>query len=424
MKEPYTVRTSSAEVDNLVQQVATAQCEKSSMSSNLSEYGLDSPRVVVMLKKGDQEWKLNVGTESSGAGAVLYVSTGAKPSEPMAIRKMSVNTIFATTNSFRDHDLLTGASSATEVALNSKDHALDLQKKDESQWRFVKPPYGPANASGPPPMGFQPPMDKKMDGVRELISAATDLKVLTDDDFLADGVSDADLAEKYGLDKDNPATLRIALKSKAGDEEKTQTLLIGKDAPPPEEKKEDKKDEKKDSKKDSKKDDKKDEKKPEPKPKYYYARLESEHAVVRVPEAKVKPLLDVAANPDPLRSRDLIALQPPLQKVDAIDMQAGAELVKLRLVDGKWVLYHNGAHATDGEIVPDMVEAITGFNRFTGSRSPVVKTFVDKDEGIHFDKPDRVVSVWVNGLKKEEKKEEKKEGDKPAETKKGTRSRN
>ena len=49
------------------------------------------------------------------------------------------------------------------------------------------------------------------------------------------------------------------------------------------------------------------EKKPEEKPDYYYVRLEGEKAVARVPAPRVKPLLDVVANPDPLRSRDLVS---------------------------------------------------------------------------------------------------------------------
>jgi hypothetical protein len=135
--------------------------------------------------------------------------------------------------------------------------------------------------------------------------------------------------------------------------------------------------------------------------------------VERVPAAKVKPLLDVIAEPSPLRSHDLVNLGGS-SKIDAIDMQAGSSTVKLRQADGKWTLYHGGARATDDGAVRDLVDAITGKKQ--------VKTFVDKEDGLEFDKPAAVVSVWIDGVKKEEKKEEKKdeekkEGDKPEEKK-------
>src|SRR5439155_11866342 len=44
--------------------------------------------------------------------------------------------------------------------------------------------------------------------------------------------------------------------------------------------------------------------------------------------------------------------------------------------------------------------------------------FESKEDGLEFDKPAAAVSVWIDGVKKEEKKdEEKKEGDKPEEKK-------
>ena len=36
------------------------------MASNLGQYGLNDPQIVVTLKKGDQEWKLNVGEQTTG----------------------------------------------------------------------------------------------------------------------------------------------------------------------------------------------------------------------------------------------------------------------------------------------------------------------------------------------------------------------
>src|SRR5262249_48666019 len=153
-------------VDRLVSEVSGAQRQKSAMSNNLAEYGLDSPREVVTLKRGGQEWSLNVGKESSGSG-VVYVAHAGNPQEPMAVRKTEIDTVFSPANAFRDHDLLTSGNEATDISLDAKGQTLELAKKGESEWRFVKPPYGPANPSGASPMGFPPAAaDKKMDGVR------------------------------------------------------------------------------------------------------------------------------------------------------------------------------------------------------------------------------------------------------------------
>ena len=37
--------------------------------------------MVVTLKKGDKEWKLNVGNDAGSGTASVYVSTGAKPKQ-------------------------------------------------------------------------------------------------------------------------------------------------------------------------------------------------------------------------------------------------------------------------------------------------------------------------------------------------------
>src|SRR5262249_6758518 len=161
-------------------------------------------------------------------------------------------------------------------------------------------------AAAPPAVG-----EKKVGGVRDVLDDAGGLRVEANDDFVAEGVSDADLAAKYGLDKDKPETLSVEVKVKPAEgDAKTEVLLIGKKAP------------KAEKKPDDKKDTKKEEKKPEAEPEYYYVRLESENAVERVPAAKVKPLLDVLADPTVLRSRDLVSVGGT-GKIDAIDAQAG-----------------------------------------------------------------------------------------------------
>jgi hypothetical protein len=389
MTAPFTSRTDTFQVDNLVRQVTDAEREKSEMSSNLKEYDLDPPPVVVTLKKGDQEWKLNVGKQTGG---VVYVSNAAEPKQPAAVRKASLDAVFKKVNDFRARELLTAnASNTSAVQLAAGESALALEKTSDGRWRFQKPPYGPANFEGDTPAA---PVagEKKVGGVRDLIDDAGGLRVETENDFVAHGVGDAELADKYGLGADRPATLRVEVKvAPAGGEAKTEVLLIGKKAPPPEEKKDEAKSTEKKA------------EKPETKAEYDYARLAGENSVVRVPAAKVKPLLGVLANPDPLRSHDLVSVGVPA-KIDAVDVQAGGVSVKLRNVDNKWKLYHNGARATDAGAVNELIDAVTGKKQ--------VKTFVDKPDGLEFDKPAAIVSVWIDGVKKDEKKdEEKKEGD-------------
>jgi len=404
MTQPYALRTESYPVTRVVDEVTGAKREEGTEKlKNLEQYGLKEPLTVVTLKKGDQEWQLNIGNET-GKNGVVYVSTGAKPDQPLVVSRSSLGGILDNKlNDFREKNLLTAnTSNTTAVRLEAGTTVLALEKNSDGQWRFQKPAYGPANYDSDP-TAVPAIGDKKATGVRDLIDDAGGLRVETNDDFIADGVSDADLAGKYGLEKGKPETLRIEAKTKPLDgDAKSDVLLIGKKAPPPEEKKDDKKEEKKE------------EKKPEVKPDYYYARLESETSVVRVPAAKVKPLLDVAANPDPLRSHDLVSVSGTA-KIDAIDVQAAGNTVKLRQADNKWTLYDKGPRGTDADAVRELVEAVSGKKQ--------VKTFEAKEDGLEFDRPAAVVSVWLDGIKKEEKKEDekkdedKKDGDKKEEKK-------
>jgi hypothetical protein len=391
MTEPYKLRTDNFQVMQVVDEITKAQREDTAMASNLGQYGLNDPKMIVTLKKGDKEWKLNVGeqTDKSGKAGEVYVTTGAKPKQPMPVTRSALRALLDDTlNDFRDKNLLTAkATNAAAVKLvEAKGPTLALERTTEGRWRFQEPAFGPASYDSDaalPPTG-----EKKVGGVRELIDDATGLRVEASDDFIAEDVSDADLAEKYGLEKGKPETLRVELKVKSGDAERTEALLIGKKTIKDVEKKEG---------------EKKDEKKPAEKPEYYYVRLESENSVERVPAAKVKPLLDVAANPDALRSRELVAVGGG--QLDAVDIQSGGSAFKLRLAGNKWTMFRDGARPTDADVVRELIEALTGDNPVSHKKQPVVKTFLQKDEGFEFDKPAAVVSVWIDGVKKEEKKE-------------------
>jgi hypothetical protein len=403
MEQPSKLRVQGWRVDGLVDSLIRARREKSELTANLDQYDLRNPPVEVTLRKGDQSWKLQLSNKPSISGGVVYgLIPGTK--EPMAIKYSDVDDLYLPVNDYRSQDLL-AASTQTATALElqpAKGDEVVLEKSDDGAWHFKKPPYGPADYEGESPaFGTPPAASKGVTGVRELLDAVTALRVEDVKDFVADGVSDAELASKYGLASDKPETLRVTVKAAKvrgeGEKKTTETLLIGK--------KVDLKDEKKEG------------DKPEAKGEYYYVRVAGESAVARVPAAKVEPLLKVLASPDALRDRGLVQADAGRKdKIDAVNVQVGGDLVKLRKADETtWKLYRGGAgDATEPGSVRELLDALT--------EKKQVKTFVDKEDGLEFDKPSAVVSLWFDGVEepekkdpenKDEKKEEKKDDGEP-----------
>jgi hypothetical protein len=399
LQEPHKLRVQSYLVDNLVDQVLRARREKSEITHNLADLGLVNPGVVVTLSKGEeQSWQLNVARpESKVSGSVVYAQAAARPKDPMAVKYTDLENLFKSLNDFRERGLIS-ASTFTTTAVDlkgPKGAEVGLEKTADNLWRFQKPPYGPAEFEGETSSPAVAAV-KNVTGVKDLLDAVTGLKVESDADFVAEGVSDQDLAGKYGLASDKPDSLRIQARierlGSKSEEKTTETLLIGKKVEAKEEKKTDKKDDKKDDKKE----------KSEP---YYYARMDGESAVVRVPEAKVEPLLKVLAAPDVLRDRSLVQADSTRKDlIDAVNLQNSTGLVKLRKPEGTgdWKVYRDGtSQATEFGSVRDLIDALT--------EKKQVKTFVDKEDGLGFDKPLAVVSLWYEGVQKEEKKEDKKD---------------
>ena len=91
------------------------------------------------------------------------------------------------------------------------------------QWRFTKPDFGEADYKGEGVQNM--PIGENVQRTSAAVPAtcwwpSSELRVAYNpekklDDFVAENVSDADLAKKYGLGKDKPSTLRIEVKSKA-----------------------------------------------------------------------------------------------------------------------------------------------------------------------------------------------------------------
>ncbi|HLJ92225.1 MAG TPA: DUF4340 domain-containing protein [Gemmataceae bacterium] len=395
LREP-SVRVDKYTVDRLIQQIIDAKKEdKADISENLKQIGLDVPRTVVTLipKGGDREWKLNLGDESVTGGSsdkVIYVTSSDRPNQPMAVRRMDIENVFKKLNDFRSKNLLAESSfDIVSAKLQEPKHELiDLEKTSDGKWRFDKPPFGEADLDGEPASPTEG-TEKKITGVRDLLQAIVDLRVESDDDFGATQASDSDLAEK-GLAK-GQETLRIEVKrqpSSIGTEEKKPAvqdgLLIGK--------------------------------KVDDKGEKLWARLEDEKNLVKVPAKKVEAIRKVADNPQVLRNRDLTEIDTA--KVDALDLRPNErDVVQLRKLGqpADWKLLESGkTQEADSSTVQGLLTALTAKRQ--------VKDFPEAsktDAELGLDKPSAVVSVWVEGIKKEEKKEESTKEEKKDEKKDG-----
>ena len=383
MVKPHKLRVDSFLIERVVDQATGAQREKTDLSTNLSDYGLEEPGAVVTLKQGvEREWKLNLGTGTGGAATQVVYVTSSGRKEPMAVKRSTLDALFKGVNDFRSKTLLASSALNTEsvtVKVGEGD-PLSLAKNKEGKWQFQQPAYGEADFEGDP----APPTgeEKKITGVRDLLEAIGQIRVETDADFVEAAASQSDLATKYGLEADKPTRLRVEVKYNPGsllgkDEKKpavTETLLIGKRV------------EDKDTKGD-----------------YHYARLGSETAVVRVSAKSVAPLVSAAGSPEVLRNRDLVQIEQ--NKTDAIDIKNASGLAKLRkgALDS-WKL-HAGSAARDADrmAVQSLLADLT--------KRRIVKNFPSekREAEFGFDRPLAEVSLWVEGIKAEEKKEEGKE---------------
>jgi hypothetical protein len=380
-------------IDQLIGQVMRASKEESAdMTAAPSQYGLDEPSATITLRSGEREWTLSIGNASTGKDeAVVYVTSSDRPNESFAVRRMQIDSIikeidakgaieYKPTNDFRSKYLLAeSAFDINGVTLEQpKRETIALDKTKEGKWRFEKPAYGDAEyegeAAATPPGSTEP---KPAGGVKGLLDAIADLRIDADSDFGTTNAADKELAEK-GLEK-GKETLRVEVKRQppfgAGGDKKEPVqvgLLIGNKA------------------------DDKGEK--------LYARPENERNIVKVAAKKVDAITKVLADPSVLRNHDLTQIESA--KVDAIDLDAGS-MLKLRKTGepAEWKIYESGKEQkAEDSSVQDLLTALTAKH--------TIKEFADakkSDADLGFDKPSSVVSVWQEGIKKEEKKEEKKD---------------
>jgi hypothetical protein len=406
MTEPLALRPERVDrfaVDRVVDQVLEARREEhADVKGPLKEWGLDTPAATITIKKDDKEWKLNIGEvrkSTGGATSVVYVTSSDHPNEPMAVKLNQLEAADKAVPEFRAKETLAEhAFDITAVNLrDGKNPPVILQKQgNENRWRFQQPAYGEADYDGEPaPLGGAP--GKTLNGVRSLLEMIAALKVefkaekdaVVVNDFVSE---DGRNLDQYGLDPgDKPGRLRIEVTRNVtgpGGLDKKQTvtdaLLIGKKA-----------DEKGDK---------------------VFAMLESDKYVIKVPAANLEAITKVIENPSLLRDRDLVHLDE--QRVDAVAIknQSGSfELFKSG-TPAQWKLFREsqGSPADDAS-VRSLLTAVNAKRQ--------VKEFPDPakvdDKALQLDAPVATLSLWVDGIQKEEpKKEEKKDTDKKETTNK------
>ncbi len=385
--EKPNVRVDSMLVDRLIGQVRdAARDETAETRGNLSQYGLDSPTYSVTLHhKDNRQWTFNLGKVGVGGiqKGVVYASSSDRPSEALAIKGSQLDHVYKKSTELRDRALL--SDNSTNVSYVRLDETgkepVIIEQAGDRDWKFQKPPYGETDFAGETsPAGRE---ETKITGVDGLLKTIAKLKVEGDADFVE---ADATDLAKYGLEDGKPEKMRIEIERKAGggllggsDSEKIHdTLLIGK--------------------RDGAK---------------YYARLGDDRAVVRISAANVDAISAVAADPAILRNRDLVRSRPA--EIDAIDVKNAGGLIKIRGTEAKRKLLVGDAKPrnADDRTVGDLLGAL--------SQPRQVQSFPDpaKEKEYGFDKPNApVVSLWVNGLKKDDKKDDILKKDDKAEEKK------
>lgn len=420
LQQPYSARLDSGQVTRFINQVIEARREKTDTGANLKDR-VDSPAAVVTLKKGSsEEWKLTLGKQSPpGANMVVYALSSDKPNDPLAVKCSELSTFFTketvpledkstdkgssrekisyrfmtakdVLSEFRTKELLGGAGvdSANRIRYvqlldPSKKQPVILVKNSEGNWRFEKPPYGDVDEEGEPRTGGIEPNPNRINGMKDLLNAIEAVRADAATDFVEENVKD--LAQ-YGLEAEKPVKLSVEIKRKATnpeDNDFADTLLIGKYT-----------------------DDKKDK---------FYARLASERNVVKVPAASVDKLIKAADDPAALRNRDLVRVDA--RKIDAVDVKNAGGSFELRKPQSTWKIIAGDTKARSAD--DQEVQGTSGLlSVLTDKRK--VKEFPDpaKEKELGFDKPEAVVSLWADGIKKDEdKKDEKKEEKKDADAK-------
>lgn len=352
--EPITTRADAAAVDRVIGALLGARATTyPELSANPAVHGLDNPGLRVTLRAGDKSDTLNVGDVTiGGSKAVGFVTTPTRK-RPMAVSRADLEPLFREAKAGKAGDLAkwTNDYRVKQVfAVDTRTAAEDLtgikvsvpNKKQEvalsrsaGGWKFDTPPgWGDAAVTGDTGTAGS----AAITGVRGLVNAVVNLQAASADDFID---SPKDLKE-YGLNPDNPDRIRVEIKPKDGPAE---VAFIGKKqepapaAPPGGAQ-------------------------PPAPPAKVYVQREGSNAVVHVGASAdtINNLAALAANPDPLRDRDLVK-DTDRSRIDAIDIATGGQTTKLRKAPGsaEWKLYGgpNDPQTANQDAVKKLLDLLT-----------------------------------------------------------------
>ncbi|MER3415794.1 MAG: hypothetical protein C4297_06220 [Gemmataceae bacterium] len=401
MIHPKDVRTDTSRVNMLVDQIMRAETMRHSQPlTDLGKVGLDSPDTIVTLYRDEQSYVVSIGNRDPKKDPVLYVTTSERPNEGLPVPRQELDRIWNEVDEFRNRELLGSAFDIVGVSLSGKARpALELEKVEDRDWHFREPKYGPADNRA------------VEDFVRDLVTA----RVERTSDFVADGPQ-VDL-RAYGL-ADDQVNFRLTLKHKGKDDKSatSETLLVGAyDATGQGE------------------------------AGYarrlagalplgegaalmgsfltavgtagacadptvgsYYARLADDQSVVRIAAKYVGHLRKSA---DALRSRALVKLD--VSKVDAVDIAAGGETLRLRRHDLKgpadWTLYTRAEDRVKAhpQVVPNLLDALNKVEladekAFLDTSEKQRAWFGDEPVDLGLDRPQAEVTIWIEGIQRDQ----------------------
>ncbi len=401
---PRSLRANNSVVEGLVSDLLGAQLEAhADVPANAQAAELDPPAESVVLKTKDgKELKLNLGKEAApGPSALVYVSTPERPNQILPVLKSGVESAFKKLNDFRDPYLLASSTSDYQFVKLSLEKAdkkdapkvsLVLDKKDDGLWQYKDPEgYDGSAEEGDASVPSDP--HKPPSGVNGLLKELSDLRVENTDkesDFVEDDAKDL---AKYNLDPQKSDVLTIDVdrieapaKDESGAAQTPKTtpvkLLVGIG---------------------KKVDDKTDK---------YYAALVGEHGntVVKVATRGPDAIALLFKDPTVLCNHNLAALGA-FKKPVAVRVVNGSGQLDFRRENGDsldWRLYRGGEEiAADSQAISAFVNQLVQPNQVRSFLDP--KSDPDK---LGLKNPAAVVSIWTDGVVKEEpKKDEAKDKD-------------
>ena len=311
------------------------------LTTNPALHGLQPPSLRVTLRQdSERSSTINFGDVTIGGNkAVVFVTTSARPSRPLAVSRSSIEQLFRSPGgsgktvdlakwapdfrmkSFFGAEARSARDEVDGLTLTAKGKTLSIEKVGGA-WKFIQP----AGWGDVDPVGESNPTPATFTGAGPLLGAITSLQALVAADFV-DNPSAEDLV-KYGLNPGNPDIVKVEVKIK---DKATTTVLIGKKDLAP----------------------------TMPSPGgipqgKVWMKVEGEPGVIRANSGDLSGLVPVIENPDPLRDRTLLATDR--SRIDGIDLTVAGQTTKLRRAGSipEWKLFGNST-AGDPQLASRLV---------------------------------------------------------------------